>query len=103
MYPNPTIARQSATAYTVCQVIHFASGVNIMLQIPATQAASELYKLLNEVAQGQEVVIVDEAGLAFKLVALPHMPKPIFGSAKGLVNIGADFDEPIEGFEEYTP
>lgn len=74
-----------------------------MIQIPAKQAVAELDKLLNKVAHGQEVVIIGSDGSAFKLMALPRPPKPIFGSARGLVHIGPDFDEPIEGFEEYMP
>jgi antitoxin (DNA-binding transcriptional repressor) of toxin-antitoxin stability system len=72
-----------------------------MIQIPAKQAIAELDKLLNKVAHGQEVVIIGSDGSAFKLMALPRPPKPIFGSARGLVYIEPDFDEPIEGFEEY--
>lgn len=74
-----------------------------MMQIPVAQAVTELNKLLREVAKGQEVVIISTDGLAFKLVALPHIPKPVFGSAKGLVSIGPDFYEPVEGFTEYMP
>jgi antitoxin (DNA-binding transcriptional repressor) of toxin-antitoxin stability system len=72
-----------------------------MIQIPAKQAVTEFDKLLNEVAQGQDVVIIGSDGLAFKLTALPRTPQPILGSARGLVHIGPDFDQPIEGFEEY--
>lgn len=74
-----------------------------MIQIPVKQASNELDKLLSQVAQGQELVIISSDGSAFKLLALPRIPQPIFGSAKGLINIGPDFDEPIEGFEEYMP
>jgi antitoxin (DNA-binding transcriptional repressor) of toxin-antitoxin stability system len=74
-----------------------------MIQIPAKQASDELDKLLDKVAHGQEIVIIGSDGLGFKLVALPRLPQPIFGSARGLVYIGPDFDEPIEGFEEYMP
>lgn len=70
------------------------------MQVPVAQAVNELHELLRKVAQGQEVVIIGTDGLAFKLVALPHIPKPVFGSAKGLVSIGPNFDEPIEGFLE---
>ena len=28
-------------------------------------------------------------------------PKPIFGSAKGMFKMSADFDEPLEEFAEY--
>lgn len=74
-----------------------------MTQVPAAQAVTELDKLLSEAAQGQEVVIIGADGSAFKLVALPRTPKPVFGGARGLVHIGPDFDEPIEGFEDYMP
>lgn len=74
-----------------------------MIQIPAKQAGAELDNLLNKAALGQEVVIIGSDGSAFKLLALARTPQPIFGSARGLVSIGPDFDEPIEGFEEYMP
>ena len=67
----------------------------MLMQIPATQAANELSKLLNEAAQGHEIVIVRDDGSAFKLVALPQTPKPTFGSARGLVSIGPNFDQSI--------
>ena len=73
-----------------------------MIQIPAAQAVIELDKLLSEVAQGQEVIIIGADGSAFKLLALPRPPKPVFGSARGLVHISPDFDRPIEGFEDYN-
>jgi len=72
-----------------------------MIQIPVKQAITKLDKLLSEVAQGQDVVIIGSDGSAFKLTALPRTPQPVFGSARGLVSIGPDFDDPIEGFEEY--
>lgn len=74
-----------------------------MIQVPAKQAVTELDKLLDQAAQGQEVVIISSDGAAFKLTALPRTPQPVFGSARGLVTIGPDFDEPIEGFEEHMP
>lgn len=74
-----------------------------MIQVPAKQAVIEFDDLLNKAAMGQEVVIISADGTAFKLQPLPRMPKPIFGSAKGLVKIGPDFDDPIEGFEDYMP
>jgi antitoxin (DNA-binding transcriptional repressor) of toxin-antitoxin stability system len=74
-----------------------------MIQIPVKQASNELDQLLDKVAHGQELVIIGSDGSAFKLLALPRVPKPIFGSAQGLVHINDDFDDPIEGFEEYMP
>jgi antitoxin (DNA-binding transcriptional repressor) of toxin-antitoxin stability system len=75
----------------------------MMIQVPTKQAITELDELLDEAAHGQDVVIIGTNGSAFKLVHLPHAPKPIFGSARGLVQIGPDFDEPIDGLEDYMP
>lgn len=74
-----------------------------MIQILEAQAVEDFSKLLHEAMEGQEVIIIGSDGGAFKLVALPRVPAPLFGSAKGQVSIGPDFDEPIEGLEEYMP
>ncbi len=74
-----------------------------MTQIPASKAVTELDKILGDVAGGEDVVIIGADGSAFKIVALPRTPKPIYGSARGLVKIGPDFDAPIEGLEDYMP
>ncbi len=52
-----------------------------MTQISAEQVVTDLDKILDPVAQGQEVIIVRSDGSVFKLVALPRTPKPVFGSA----------------------
>jgi antitoxin (DNA-binding transcriptional repressor) of toxin-antitoxin stability system len=57
---------------------------------------SELKKLLSAVAHGENVVIIGADGAAFQLLALPRRPKPVFGSARGLVHMGPEFDEPVE-------
>ena len=67
------------------------------IQIPTAQAVTELDKILFEVAMGEDIVLIGSDGTAFKLIALPRKPEPIFGSAKGPVHIGPDFDDPIEG------
>lgn len=48
----------------------------MMIQISATQAVTELDKLLSQAAQGQAVIIIGADGSAFKLLALPRTPKP---------------------------
>jgi antitoxin (DNA-binding transcriptional repressor) of toxin-antitoxin stability system len=74
-----------------------------MIQISAQQASNNLEELLTKVAHGQELVIIGSDGSAFKLLALPRSPKPIFGSARGSVSIAPDFDDPLEDFAEYLP
>ncbi len=61
------------------------------------EAEGRLAELLDEVANGAEVVITREDGATFKIVPVaPVAPYPKFGSAKGLVQIMKDFDEPLE-------
>lgn len=74
-----------------------------MAHVSVAQAVKAMEELLDQAKQGQEVVIIGKGGAAFKVVALPRTPSPVFGSAKGQVHIGEDFDEPVEGFEEYMP
>ncbi len=75
-----------------------------MHQINLKEAETQLVKLIEEAAGGEEVIITRSDGTAFKIVpigAVGAIPK--FGSAKGLVRMSDDFDEPLEDFEEYAP
>jgi antitoxin (DNA-binding transcriptional repressor) of toxin-antitoxin stability system len=74
-----------------------------MTTISAAQASKEMDELLYQVQQGRDVVIIGAGGTAFKLIALPRTPQPLFGSAKGQVHLKPDFDAPITGFEDYMP
>ncbi|MBF0572188.1 MAG: prevent-host-death protein [Desulfamplus sp.] len=73
-----------------------------MQKITLNEAKIRLDELLTMVVLGNDVIIAKEDGTAFKIVPLSQ-PYPKFGSAKGLVEIGDDFNDPIEGFEEYMP
>ena len=74
-----------------------------MTIIPLDQAKLKIDDLLNDVANGEEVVITRSDGSSFKLVALESPKKPTFGSAKGLIQMSDDFDEPLSDFAEYMP
>jgi antitoxin (DNA-binding transcriptional repressor) of toxin-antitoxin stability system len=75
-----------------------------MYTVALKEAEGRLAALLDEVAKGQEVVITREDGATFKIVpTAPLTPYPKFGSAKGLVHIAEDFDEPLEDFQAYAP
>jgi antitoxin (DNA-binding transcriptional repressor) of toxin-antitoxin stability system len=57
------------------------------------EAEGHLAEFVEEAARGEKVVIFRKDGFSLKLV--PVSPsKPRFGSAKGLIRIAADFDEP---------
>lgn len=66
-----------------------------MRQIAIDEATSRLPELLGIVSSGEEVVILNEKGEAFKIVPA-SAPTPKFGSAKGLIEMSDDFDEPLE-------
>ena len=67
------------------------------------EAQRRLPELIDEAAGGEDVVISRGDGAAFRLVpiATPE-PRPTFGSARGLITVHDDFDDPIPGFEPYA-
>jgi antitoxin (DNA-binding transcriptional repressor) of toxin-antitoxin stability system len=75
-----------------------------MQQRNLTEAKTQLAELIEAAASGEEVIIARGDGSLFKIVPVPS-PKPVpkFGSARGLITMSDDFDEPLEGFEDYTP
>ena len=61
-----------------------------------------LSELINLAAGGEDVIITRRDGSSFKIVPLSQdKPFPKFGSAKGLITISDNFDEPIDDFAEY--
>ncbi len=70
--------------------------------IELTQAKQQLPELLEEVIRGEEIVITNNGQPLVKMLqAAPAKPQPTFGSARGLITIADDFDEPLEDFKEY--
>jgi antitoxin (DNA-binding transcriptional repressor) of toxin-antitoxin stability system len=75
-----------------------------MHQIYLTEAETQLAELIEEASSGKEVIITRSDGVSFKLVKVGAVEaRPRFGSDKGLVKMSDDFDEPLEGFEDYAP
>ncbi len=73
-----------------------------MVQVNIHEAKTNLSKLLQRAAAGEEVVIAKNNEPVAKLVAIPSKPairKP--GSAKGQVWMADDFNEPLDDFKEY--
>ena len=73
-----------------------------MHQVSIEEATRQLPGLLAEVSQGIEVVIMQDNQPVAKLIAA-QLPKAqrLFGSARGLVSVPADFDAPLADFAEY--
>ncbi len=75
-----------------------------MHELALKEAESRLAELVAEAADGIDVVITRDDGAVFKIVPLePAEPRPRFGSARGLIEMADDFDEPLEDFKAYEP
>ncbi len=70
------------------------------IEIPQMQI--EWMKLLEVVGRGEEVIITRESEPVAKIVQVTEGRGRLrYGSAKGLVTMLPNFDDPIEGLEEY--
>jgi antitoxin (DNA-binding transcriptional repressor) of toxin-antitoxin stability system len=72
-----------------------------MVPISMEEAQDRLPELMDEAAEGEEVVIARADGTAFRLVPVEIAPRPRFGSARGLFTMADDFDAPLEDFQDY--
>jgi len=73
-----------------------------MHQITVEDAKSNLPDLIDAAINGEEVVITKDDQHIVKLVPVSWAkPRPQFGSAKGLISMSDDFDEPLGDFAEY--
>lgn len=75
-----------------------------MHKINLSEAETCLKELIKEAANGEDVIITQDDGSAFKLVPFASgKPMPKFGSAKGLFKIADDFDASLDDFKDYVP
>jgi antitoxin (DNA-binding transcriptional repressor) of toxin-antitoxin stability system len=76
--------------------------VNNMHQVSLEEAKTQLPDLIDAAVGGEEIIIAKDSHHLVKLVPVPATkPRPQFGSAKGLITMSDNFDEPLEDFEEY--
>ncbi|MCP4360258.1 MAG: DUF2281 domain-containing protein [Chloroflexi bacterium] len=75
-----------------------------MYQVELNEADSHLLDLIEAALKGEDVFIRRDKESIVQLVPVPkikHQPK--FGSAKGMIVMADDFDDPLEDFEPYMP
>ena len=74
-----------------------------MYQVDIVEAKEKLLELIEAAIRGEEVAITQDNQPVVKLVVIPKQAKPNrqAGSAKGMVWMSDDFDEPLEEFKEY--
>jgi prevent-host-death family protein len=77
----------------------------IMLQVDIFEAEEKLLELIEAARTGEEIAITQDNQPVVKLVGIPPANKKRWpskaGSAKGMVWMSDDFDEPLEEFKEY--
>lgn len=73
-----------------------------MVQVSAEEAKTQLPQLIADAVRGEAVFITRDGKQIVQLVPVEHTNgarQP--GSARGLIHISDDFDEPLEDFKEY--
>ncbi len=73
-----------------------------MHQVSSEEAKTVLDDLIAEALKGEAVYISANGQQVVQLVPVGQPKRrPKFGSAKGLIVMSDDFDEPLEDFKEY--
>jgi antitoxin (DNA-binding transcriptional repressor) of toxin-antitoxin stability system len=75
-----------------------------MQQISVTEASEQRFQLIDAALAGEDIIIIREHHPVVKLMPMVTLPKRYpakAGSAKGLVWMSDDFDEPSKEFKEY--
>lgn len=73
-----------------------------MQEVDVNDAKTRLPDLIEAAINGEQIVITKDNLPMAKLVPISrHTHRPQFGSARGLITMSDDFDEPIDDFEVY--
>ncbi|MFN2455485.1 MAG: type II toxin-antitoxin system Phd/YefM family antitoxin [Pyrinomonadaceae bacterium] len=74
-----------------------------MYQIELEKAKAQIASLLQSALDGEEIIITQNEQPVLKLVPIRAVKTcRQSGSARGLITMSDDFDEPLEDFAEYT-
>jgi len=73
-----------------------------MTHVDIHEANAHFLELMERVANGEEVIIEQNELPVARISPLPATGRPRqFGSAKGLIHIADDFNEPLQDFADY--
>ena len=73
-----------------------------MQLIDVKEVQAQIFQIIEQASQGEEVIITkDEQPLVKLSSAIGFKKQRQFGSAKGLIKMADDFDEPLEEFRGY--
>ena len=72
-----------------------------MLNVDINQAKESLPELIERTISYGDVIITKDGKPIAKLVSIPETRKQRkFGTARGLIKMSADFDQPLDDFKE---
>jgi len=72
------------------------------LTVNMHEAKTQLSRLVSKVQEGEEILIARSGKPVARLTRVERKVDPRrFGTAKGKVRMGKDFDSPVPGFEEF--
>lgn len=73
------------------------------MQVNIHEAKTNFSKLVKLVIEGEEITIAHDHVPVAKLVRIAHADrKRKLGSAKDIIHVSEDFDQPLVDFKEYT-
>lgn len=72
------------------------------LHVELDQARGNFEELLEKAARGEEIVITRDKKPMVRLVPSGSDRRRKFGSARGLIEVPDDFDEPLDDFADYV-
>jgi prevent-host-death family protein len=73
------------------------------MQVNMHEAKTQLSELVAAAERGEDVVIARNGAPAARLVAIRAEHAPVrLGLLAGEIELGADFDEPLPGFDAYV-
>lgn len=73
-----------------------------MQQITLAEASQNLPALIEATLSGEEIIIIKDNQPVVKLIpVLPVKRRRQPGSAKGMIKMSDDFDQPLVDFQEY--
>lgn len=74
-----------------------------MKQVGVFDGKAQFSALIDAAEHGETIIITKRGKPVAQIVPVPsHKPSDAFGMDRGLVTIAADFNEPLEDFEDYV-
>ena len=70
--------------------------------IDVNHAVTQLRELVRQAARGEDVILTEAGQPVARIIPITRAQGPReFGSARGLIHMADDFDEPLEEFADY--